>query len=238
MELFSLVGKTALVTGGTRGIGQAIAIGLAEAGADIVLVQRNTEESATKESIDALGSKCHIVVADLSDRGSVLGLIASVTETHRIDILINNAGIMRRFPATEISQEVLDEVMEVNFNGPFILCRDMGRYWIDNKIDGRLINTASLSTFQGGVRMAAYSASKGAVGQLTKALSNEWAQHKIRVNAIAPGSDVLSVYPNTHPHGTLGKPEDFKGPAVFLASDASSYVSGETIVVDGGWMAR
>ncbi|KAL6696912.1 NAD(P)-binding protein [Trichoderma pleuroticola] len=253
MELFSLAGKTALVTGGTRGIGQAIAIGLAEAGADIVLVQRNTEESVTKQSIETLGRKCHIIVADLSDRSSVHGLIASVTETHHIEILINNAGIMRRYPATEISQEVLDEVMEVNFNGPFILCRDMGRYWIDNKIDGRLINIASLSTFQGGVRMAAYSASKGAVGQLTKALSNEWAQHKIRVNAIAPGyiatdmnTDTRSNPDQTYyqsivtriPMGHWGKPEDFKGPAVFLASDASSYVSGETIVVDGGWMAR
>ncbi|PNP59987.1 hypothetical protein THARTR1_00011 [Trichoderma harzianum] len=219
MELFSLAGKTALVTGGTRGIGQAIAIGLAEAGADIVLVQRNTEESVTKQNIETLGRKCHIIVADLSDRSS----------------------------------EVLDEVMEVNFNGPFILCRDMGRYWIDNMIDGRLINIASLSTFQGGVRMAAYSASKGAVGQLTKALSNEWAQHKIRVNAIAPGyiatdmnTDTRSNPDQTYyqsivtriPMGHWGKPEDFKGPAVFLASDASSYVSGETIVVDGGWMAR
>ncbi|KAL6806412.1 NAD(P)-binding protein [Trichoderma sp. SZMC 28013] len=253
MELFSLAGKTALVTGGTRGIGQAIAIGLAEAGADIVLVQRNTEESVTKQSIEALGRKCHIVIADLSDRSSVHGLIASVTEAHHIDILINNAGIMRRYPATEISQEVLDEVMEVNFNGPFILCRDMGRYWIDNKIDGRLINIASLSTFQGGVRMAAYSSSKGAVGQLTKALSNEWAQHKIRVNAIAPGYIATDMNTDTRnnpdqayyqsivtriPMGHWGKPEDFKGPAVFLASDASSYVSGETIVVDGGWMAR
>ncbi|KAM0254364.1 hypothetical protein ACHAQJ_006833 [Trichoderma viride] len=190
MELFSLTGKTALVTGGTRGIGQAIATGLAEAGADIVLVQRNADETTTKQSIEALGRKCHITIADLSDRGSLRGLIASVTETHRIDILVNNAGIMRRYPATDISEEVLDEVMGVNFNGPFILCRDIGRYWIDNKIDGRLINIASLSTFQGGVRMAAYSASKGAVGQLTKALSNEWAQHKIRVNAIAPGYSV------------------------------------------------
>lgn len=174
------------------------------------------------------------------------GLIASVTEAHHIDILINNAGIMRRYPATEISQEVLDEVMEVNFNGPFILCRDMGRYWIDNKIDGRLINIASLSTFQGGVRMAAYSSSKGAVGQLTKALSNEWAQHKIRVNAIAPGyvasehlilhyrirlmkgklqiychrheyrhpqqpgSSILSVHRDTHPHGALGEAGGFQ----------------------------
>ncbi|KAK4081191.1 uncharacterized protein Triagg1_2723 [Trichoderma aggressivum f. europaeum] len=241
MELFSLAGKTALVTGGTRGIGQAIATGLAEAGADIVLVQRSTEEGVTKQSIEALGRKCHIVVADLSDRSNVHGLIASVTEAHHIDILINNAGIMRRYPATETSQEVLDEVMEVNFNGPFILCRDMGRYWIDNKIDGRLINIASLSTFQGGVRMAAYSSSKGAVGQLTKALSNEWAQHKIRVNAIAPGNPDQTYYQSIVtriPMGHWGKPEDFKGPAVFLASDASSYVSGETIVVDGGWMAR
>jgi 2-dehydro-3-deoxy-D-gluconate 5-dehydrogenase len=110
-----------------------------------------------------------------------------VVNDHRIDIMVNNAGIMRRMEAADFTEEAFDEVMEVNFNCTFFLCRDIGRYWIENKIDGRLINTASLSTFQGGVRMAAYSASKGAIGQLTKALSNEWAKYKIRVNAIAPG---------------------------------------------------
>ncbi|PCG91141.1 Short-chain dehydrogenase/reductase SDR [Penicillium occitanis (nom. inval.)] len=253
MELFSLIGKTALVTGATRGIGQAMAIALAEAGADIVLVQRNLDQTSTKKAIESVGRKCDIVTADLSDRKNVQGLIASVVNNHRIDIMVNNAGIMRRMEAADFTEEAFDEVMEVNFNCTFFLCRDIGRYWIENKIDGRLINTASLSTFQGGVRMAAYSASKGAIGQLTKALSNEWAKYKIRVNAIAPGYIATDMNIDTRtnpdqtyyesilsriPMGHWGKPEDFKGPIVFLASNASSYVSGETIVVDGGWMAR
>ncbi|GAM34212.1 short-chain dehydrogenase [Talaromyces pinophilus] len=253
MELFSLIGKTALVTGATRGIGQAMAIALAEAGADIVLVQRNLDQTSTKKAIESVGRKCDIVTADLSDRKNVQGLIASVVNDHRIDIMVNNAGIMRRMEAADFTEEAFDEVMEVNFNCTFFLCRDIGRYWIENKIDGRLINTASLSTFQGGVRMAAYSASKGAIGQLTKALSNEWAKYKIRVNAIAPGYIATDMNIDTRtnpdqtyyesilsriPMGHWGKPEDFKGPIVFLASNASSYVSGETIVVDGGWMAR
>jgi 2-dehydro-3-deoxy-D-gluconate 5-dehydrogenase len=126
-------------------------------------------------------------VADLSDRKNVKGLVASITGEHRVDILVNVAGIMRRCDAADYSEEDFDEVMEVNFNATVFLCRDVGKYWIEHSIRGRLINTASLSTFQGGVRMAAYSASKGAIGQLTKALSNEWAGKGIRVNAIAPG---------------------------------------------------
>ena len=149
--------------------------------------QRDETQTATKNAIEALGRRCTIIIADLSDRQSVKGLISSVTASQRIDILINVAGIMRRREAHEYLEDDLDEVMEVNFNCTFLLCRDIGRYWIDNNIAGRLINTASLATFQGGVRMAAYSASKGAIGQLTKALSNEWASYGIRVNAIAPG---------------------------------------------------
>lgn len=149
--------------------------------------QRSYDQVATKEAIEVLGRKVFIVIADLSDRKNAIGLVSSLTEKHRIDILVNVAGIMRRVEAIDFTEEIFDEVMEVNFNCTFFLCRDMGKYWIENKIEGRLINTASLSTFQGGVRMAAYSASKGATGQLTKALSNEWAPHRIRVNAIAPG---------------------------------------------------
>ncbi|KAH8885579.1 NAD(P)-binding protein [Thozetella sp. PMI_491] len=253
MELFSLKGKTALVTGGTRGIGQSIAIGLAEAGADIVLVQRDEVNNDTRKAIEAVGRKCFVVIADLADRDAVKGLVSSVTASHHVDILINVAGIQRRREATEYSDADLEEVMQLNFNCTFFLCRDMGKYWIDNKIQGRLINTASLATFQGGIRMAAYSASKGAVGQLTKALSNEWAAHGIRVNAIAPGYIATDMNIDTRtnpdqryyesittriPFGRWGRPEEFKGPAVFLASDASSYITGEIIVVDGGWMAR
>ena len=130
---------------------------------------------------------CHVVEADLSDRKSVMGLVPAVTKQHRVDILVNVAGIMHRCNATDFTENIYDEIMKVNLDSTFFICRDMGKYWIENKIKGRLINTASLATFQGGVRMAAYSASKGAIGQLTKALSNEWAPHGIRVNAIAPG---------------------------------------------------
>ncbi|TPX11064.1 uncharacterized protein E0L32_007925 [Thyridium curvatum] len=262
MSLFTMTGKTALVTGGSRGIGQAMAVGLAEAGADIVLVQRDQTQTATKDAIEALGRRCAITVADLSDRESVKGVISSVTASQRVDILVNVAGIMRRHDAQDYPDHDLDEVMEVNFNCTFLLCRDIGKYWIENKIPGRMINTASLATFQGGVRMAAYSASKGAVGQLTKALSNEWAAHGIRVNAIAPGSSPDQTYYNSIttriPMGKWGSPDEFKGPVVFLASDASSYITGQIIVVssrevyldlsasprltakqvDGGWMAR
>lgn len=152
-----------------------------------VLNQRDANETATKSSVEGLGRSCTVVGADLSDRKSIVGLISSVTTARRVDILVNVAGIMRRCDADEYPESDLDEVMEVNFNCTFLLCRDIGKYWKDNSIRGRLINTASLSTFQGGIRMAAYSASKGAIGQLTKALSNEWASHGIRVNAIAPG---------------------------------------------------
>lgn len=145
--------------------------------------------------MEAVGRKCEIVIADLSDREQVLGLVERIVAQHQVDILVNVAGIMQRSEAVLYTDDDLDKVMEVNFRSTFILCRDMGRYWIDNGIPGRLINTASLATFQGGVRMAAYSASKGAIGQLTKALSNEWAPYKIRVNAIAPG---YALYEKIH----------------------------------------
>lgn len=134
------------------------------------------------------------MIADLSSRDKIRNLIPQITATHKIDILVNNAGIMKRHTAVDFPEEDFDEVMEVNFNCTFLLCQGIGRYWIENGIKGRLINTASLATFQGGVRMAAYAGSKGAVGQLTKALSNEWAQHGIRVNAIAPGYVSFTSY--------------------------------------------
>jgi len=141
----------------------------------------------TKDAIEKLGRKCHVYASGLADRSSVQNIVSTVTEKHNIDILINVAGIQRRFSAAEYPQETWDEVINVNLNSVFVLCRDMGKYWIENKIKGVIINTASLATFQGGINMAAYAASKGAVGQLTKALSNEWLPYGIRVNAIAPG---------------------------------------------------
>lgn len=210
--------------------------------------KRSEAISDTQGTVEALGRKCTSIVADLSSRDTVRSLVPKITSAQDqcIDILVNNAGIMRRHDAVDFPEEDLDEVMEVNFASTFLLCQAIGRYWIDNKIPGRLINTASLATFQGGVRMAAYSGSKGAVGQLTKALSNEWAQYGIRVNAIAPGYIATDMNIDTRtnvdtnyydsitsriPAGHWGEPKDFKGPVVFLASEASSYITGETIVV-------
>uniref|UniRef100_A0A8H7NIZ7 2-deoxy-D-gluconate 3-dehydrogenase n=1 Tax=Bionectria ochroleuca TaxID=29856 RepID=A0A8H7NIZ7_BIOOC len=251
MNLFSLAGKTALVTGGTRGIGQSIAVGLAEAGADIILVQRDTNDTATKSIVESLGRSCKVFNADLSDRKDVVGLVDTITSQSQVDILANVAGIMRRYDVVDHPDSELDILMEVNFHTTFIISRDMGKYWINKKIKGRLINTASINSFRGGINAAVYSATKGAVAQLTRAMSNEWAPLGIRVNAIAPGYVATDMNTDTRsdpsyseaaaktiPMGFWGKPDDFKGPAIFLASEASSYVTGEILMVDGGWMGK
>ncbi|KAJ5123771.1 hypothetical protein N7448_009868 [Penicillium atrosanguineum] len=257
MSLFSLAGRTALVTGGTRGIGQAMAIALAEAGADIILVQRDTSNPSTKERIEKLGQKATIYTADLSSQKSVSALVASVVKDgHDIDILLNCAGIQRRHPSHVFPQEDWDEVLQVNLTTVFTLCRDVGAYMLTRTPNssgqrGSIINVASLVSFQGGLTVPAYAAAKGGVAQLTKALSNEWASKGINVNAIAPGYVTTDM--NTAliqdkeraasilgriPAGRWGNPDDFKGPVVYLASQASAYVSGEVHTVDGGWMGR
>ncbi|KAL3425166.1 2-deoxy-D-gluconate 3-dehydrogenase [Phlyctema vagabunda] len=253
MELFSLKGKTALITGGGRGIGQAIAVGLAEAGADVILILRDLKNEGTKRQIEALGRKCDTYQFDLSDREAAQEVASTVTKEHKIDILVNVAGIQRRHAAADFPLEVFDEILQVNLRSTFVICRDIGKYWLENRIQGRIINTASMATFQGGINMAAYTSSKGAVGQLTKALSNEWSPHGIRVNAIAPGYIATDMNIDTRtssdktylksitdriPAGRWGEPSEFKGPAIFLASEASSYINGEIMIVDGGWMAR
>ncbi|KAJ5669914.1 uncharacterized protein N7477_005277 [Penicillium maclennaniae] len=257
MSLFSLAGRTALVTGGTRGIGQAMAIALAEAGADIVLVQRDTSNPATREQIEKLGQKATIYKADLSSQESVSALVTSVIKDgHDIDILLNCAGIQRRHPSHMFPQEDWDEVLQVNLTTVFILCRDVGAYMLTRTPNssghrGSIINVASLVSFQGGLTVPAYAAAKGGVAQLTKALSNEWASKGINVNAIAPGyvaTDMNAALMQDKeraasilgriPAGRWGHPDDFKGPVVYLASQASAYVSGEVHTVDGGWMGR
>lgn len=259
-SLFSLSGRTALITGGTRGIGQAMAFALAEAGADIILVQRDESNTATRdEIINRLGRKAYIHVAELSDRKSVKEIIPSVTSQGlKPDILVTCAGIQRRHPSHQFPDEDWDEVLEVNLSSVFVLCRQFGSYLLSRDASefpsgrrGSIINVASLLTFQGGITVPAYAASKGGIGQLTKALSNEWISKGINVNAIAPGyidTDMNVALINDAdrnagimariPAGRWGKPEDFKGPVVFLASSASSYVSGEVVTVDGGWMGR
>ncbi|KAL2870906.1 putative 2-deoxy-D-gluconate 3-dehydrogenase [Aspergillus lucknowensis] len=259
--LFSLAGKTALVTGGTRGIGAAMAIALAEAGADIILVQRDNSNTTTADTITRTHArKAHIHTAELSDRASVKAIIPTLTaQGFHPTILLNCAGIQRRHPAEQFPDEDWDEVLSVNLTSVFTLCREFGAYLLSQpearfepgKKKGSIINVASLLSYQGGITVPAYAASKGGVGQLTKALSNEWVGKGINVNAIAPGyidTDMNVALINDSnrnagimariPAGRWGRPEDFKGPVVFLASEASSYVSGELVTVDGGWMGR
>ncbi|KKK21760.1 2-dehydro-3-deoxy-D-gluconate 5-dehydrogenase [Aspergillus rambellii] len=257
--LFSLDGRTAIITGGTRGIGQAMAIALAEAGADIVLIQRDESNTSTRDQITHLGRKAYIHAAELSDREAIKGIIPALTSQGvKPDILLNCAGIQRRHPSEKFPDEDWDEVIQVNLTSVFTLCREFGDYLLARDASefptgrrGSIINVASLLSFQGGITVPAYAASKGGVAQLTKALSNEWISKGINVNAIAPGyiaTDMNTALINDSnrnpailariPAGRWGKPEDFKGAVVFLASAASSYVSGEILCVDGGWMGR
>jgi len=249
---FRLDGKVALVTGASRGIGQAVAEGLAEAGADIVGVSLpEPSGSATEEKVASHGRRYASYDCDFSDRKAVYEFIRNMQEAEpRIDILFNNAGMILRKPAVEHPDEYWDKVVEVNLNAQFVLSREIGRRMVEQG-SGKIIFTASLLTFQGGITVPGYAATKGAVGQLTKALANEWACKGVNVNAIAPGyiatdntkalreDPVRSEQILTRiPTGRWGKPEDLVGPVVFLASEAASYVNGHILLVDGGWMAR
>ncbi len=253
MNPFNLSGKTALVTGCKRGIGFAMAEGLAEAGADIIGVSASLErsDSAIEKAVTALGRKFTAYSCDFSDREAVKGFAAEILSTHGTpDILVNNAGTIARKPAAEHPDEMWFHVIDVNLNAQFLLSRDIGAKMV-GRGSGKIIFTASLLTFQGGVTVPGYAASKGGIGQLTKALANEWAGKGVNVNAIAPGyistdnTEALREDPLRSqqilariPAGRWGDPEDFKGPVVFLASEASRYVHGEILVVDGGWMGR
>jgi len=249
---FELSGRTALVTGCKRGIGQAMAEALAEAGADIIGVSATlAPESAVERAVTALGRRFFPYQCDFSDRAAVKEFAARVLAERGVpDILVNNAGTIRRAPAAEHPDEMWFEVIEVNLNAQFLLSRVIGA-GMAGRGSGKIIFTASLLTFQGGITVPGYAASKGGIGQLTKALANEWASKGVNVNAIAPGyiatdnTEALRHDPVRAPQilgripaGRWGEPEDFKGPVVFLASDASRYVNGEILVVDGGWMGR
>ena len=253
IQKFDLSGKTALVTGCKRGIGKAIAIGLAEAGADIIGVSATleTEGSAVEKEVTALGRKFKGYAVDFADRAALYQFISNVKgDFPVIDILVNNAGTILRAPAAEHSDEFWDQVIEVNLNAQFVLSREIGRDMIARG-SGKTIFTASLLTFQGGITVPGYAASKGGIGSLVKALANEWAGRGVNVNAIAPGyisTDNTEALRNDAvrsqqilsriPAGRWGEPEDFKGAAVFLASDAAAYVQGTILTVDGGWMGR
>ena len=250
LDLFRLDGKTALVTGCKRGIGKAMALALAEAGADIIGVSKTLESSgsAIQREVTALGRKFTGYTCDLGNRESVKEFLR--TDFPVIDILVNNAGTILRKPAAEHPDEYWDQVIETNLNAQFLITRGIGKRMLERGA-GKIIFTASLLTFQGGITVPGYAASKGAIGQLTKALANEWAPKGVQVNAIAPGyintdnTAALRADPVRNPAilaripaGRWGEPDDFKGAVVFLASAASNYVTGSILTVDGGWMAR
>jgi 2-deoxy-D-gluconate 3-dehydrogenase len=252
-DLFSLDGQVALVTGASRGLGQAIAIALSNAGADIVLHSNSTPADATARKIaETSGERTKVVTADLTSSAAASGLVAEAHAAFgRLDIVVNNAGTIRRKPAAEHDDDFWDEVIAVNLSSVFRVCRAAGKHFLAAGQPGKIINIASLLAFQGGVTVPGYAAAKGGVVQLTKALANEWAASGINVNAIAPGymetdnttalrADATRFRQISEriPAGRWGKPEDLGGAAVFLASRASDYVHGHVLVVDGGWMGR
>jgi 2-deoxy-D-gluconate 3-dehydrogenase len=251
---FGLHGKVALVTGSSRGLGLAMAQALAQAGADVIVHGRDFATlTPVRSGISApqTGSRVHAIAADLGRRTEVQRLVdEAIAWRGQLDILVNNAGIIRRTPAAEHSDEDWDAVLKVNLDGVFTACRAAGAHMLARG-SGKIINVASLLTFFGGITVPGYAASKGAVGQLTKALSNEWAGRGVNVNAIAPGymrtdnTAALQADPirsqeilNRIPAKRWGEPSDMEGAVVFLASSASDYLSGHILTVDGGWSGR
>jgi 2-deoxy-D-gluconate 3-dehydrogenase len=253
LDDFKLDGRVALVTGAGRGLGQALAVGLAEAGADVAVLDVIPLDE-TREQIDAQSRKCHVMGHNLlgADAG-LAGKIVSecVSELGRIDILVNNAGIIRRAPALEFSEGDWEDVISINLTSLFYLSQAAARRFVEQGGGGKIINLASVLSFSGGIVVPSYSATKAGVANLTRALANEWASLGINVNAIAPSYFSTSMTSALRgdaergetllariPAGRWGEPEDLKGAVVYLASDAASYVHGATIPVDGGWLAR
>ncbi|PZR22475.1 MAG: 2-deoxy-D-gluconate 3-dehydrogenase [Citrobacter freundii] len=253
LKQFDLTGKVALVTGANKGIGKGMALGLAEAGADIIGVSASIElsGSAIEKEVTALGRKFTAYQADLSNRESIYAFLKKLfSENKRIDILVNNAGTIMRAPAAEHPDDYWDRVIDINLNAQFLLARELGKHMLEQG-SGRIIFTASLLSFQGGINVPGYAASKGAIASLIKALANEWSGKGVNVNGIAPGyiatdnTEALRNDPvrsksilDRIPAGRWGDPEDFKGAVVYLASPASNYVTGTILTVDGGWMGR
>jgi 2-dehydro-3-deoxy-D-gluconate 5-dehydrogenase len=248
---FDLTGRIAVVTGANSGIGQGIAVALARAGADIVAVGRSAPDE-TREAVQAAGRRLHVVQADMSSSADVARVIdEAVAQAGAVDILVNNAGMIRRAEALELTEDDWDSVLDVNLKSVFFLSQAAARWMLGRGRGGKIINIASLLSFQGGIRVASYTASKSGLGGITKILANEWAPKGINVNAIAPGYIATK---NTRalqqdesrnreitariPAGRWGRPDDIGGAAVFLASEAARYVHGIILPVDGGWLAR
>lgn len=249
-NLFDLTGKTAIVTGASTGLGKGMTLGLASAGADILLVDHVSSEETLKE-VNAIGRKAEQLVINLMEDGAVQKTVDKALDVFgKVDILINNAGIIRRTPAIDFSEKDWDEVMNLNSRVVFFLSQAVAKDMMKRKY-GKIISVASLLSFQGGITVPSYSASKGAVAQVTKALANEWAKFGLNINAIAPGyfatnnTKALREDPvrskailDRIPAERWGTPTDLQGAAIYLASKASDYVNGHVLVVDGGWMAR
>lgn len=251
LDNFSLEGKVAIVTGASTGLGQGMALGLAEAGANVVGVDY-VEMPETKEKVEALGKKFHGVVANLLSTEPIQGIIDETIATFgKVDILVNNAGIIRREDAIDFTEKDWDDVMNINIKTVFFLSQAVAKQFMKQETGGKIINIASMLSFQGGIRVPSYTASKSGVMGVTRLMANEWAKHNINVNAIAPGymdtnntaairadEDRNAAILDRIPAGRWGLPSDIAGPAVFLASSASDYINGYTVAVDGGWLAR
>lgn len=251
MDRFRLDGKVAIVTGATRGIGRAAAVGLAEAGADVVVLGNSRSPEETRQAVLALGRKSQALQGDLSDgvfRNHVVDEV--LAQWGRVDILVNSAGTTVHTPAVDFAEADWDRVLDVNLTTVFRMCQRVGREMLKQK-SGKIINMASMQSFNGGFTIPAYAASKGGVAQVTKALANEWARFNVNVNAIAPGYILTDLTRPLHddpvrsreiverlPVQRWGRPEDLQGAVIFLASPASDFIHGHILLVDGGWMAR
>lgn len=247
---FDLHGRCAAVTGAGRGLGQAVALGLAQAGADLVLVGRPGSQATTRDRVVELGRDVEIVDLDVSDHDAVERVGSQVSAERQVDILVNNAGIIDRQDSVTLDRASWDRVLDVNLSGLFFLCQQFGRPMVERG-HGKIVSIASLLSFQGGLRVASYAASKHGVAGITRALANEWGPLGVQVNAIAPGyiatdnTTALREDPDRSrsileriPAGRWGNASDIAGSAVFLSSPAADYVNGHVLVVDGGWMAR
>ena len=247
---FDLAGKTAAVTGGGRGLGLGISNALLEAGADVIVFGRTGVPGELTAHAASLGRRVHFVALDLADADAIAAAAERVLSAHPVDILVNNAGTQDRYPAVDFPLQAWDRVLNINLRAVFQLCQLFGRPMLERG-EGKIVNLASLLSFQGGMTVPAYAASKGAVAQLTKALCNEWANRGVNVNAVAPG--YMATDMNTAlladpvrmeqlstriPAGRWGQPQDIGNVVVFLASPAAAYVHGQVLAVDGGWMAR